>query len=199
MILENMIQSKLQKTAQTYQDMYENLLNPISHLNDLGMDVPESFRVCAKYTLLSNLEEELLNIKKYDDKATLERLLKIKSLADKFKIKLGVPKICAILSNALSNLIENLQKDVTIKSTKEMINFFVLLEKLKIETEISNAQNTFYEMFCEEFEEFVKTIKKNHSEDTREILLNLLEIGKKLNINLNFYREKIDSLTGKIN
>ncbi len=197
-ILENMIQTKLQKTAQTYQDMYENLLHPISYLNDLGMDIPEGFRVCAKYTLLSNLDEELSDIKKYDDKHKLEKLLALRKLADKFKIKLNTPKMRSLLSSNLSKLMNNLQSDVNIKNTKELINFFELLEKLKIETEISTAQNVFYEMFCENFEEFFVSIKEKKNIDVREIMLNLLEIGHKLNINMNFYKDKIDSLTGKV-
>ena len=197
-ILENMIQSKLQKAAQTYQDMYESLLNPISHLNDLGMDIPEGFRVCAKYTLLSNLEEELSDIKNYNDKAKLERLNNIRKLAEKFKIRLYTPKIQTILSNSLVKLIFSLKEKVTIKNAKEMLYFFELLEKLNIETEISNIQNEFYELFCEDFENFFVQIKKKQGDNTRELMLLLLEIGRKLNININFYKDKIDSLTGKV-
>lgn len=198
-ILENMIQAKLRRAAQTYVDMYESLLNPISHLNDLGMDVPEGFRVCAKYTLLSNLEEELLAIKKYDDKASLDRLLNIKRLADKFKIKINTPKIKMILSDRLSKMMELLESNLALKSAKELIHYFELLEKLNIETEISSAQNTYYYMFCKHFEEFFEKIKAKFGDDTREIMLCLLEIGRKINMNVDFYKDKIDSLTGKIN
>ena len=197
-ILENMIQNKLQKAAQTYQDMYESLLNPISHLNDLGMDIPEGFRVCAKYTLLADLDEELNKIKKYNDENSIERLLSIKQLADKFKIKLNTPRIRTLLSGRLTKLITSLFIDMSIDSTKELIDFFELLEKLNIETEISTAQNTFYEMFCSNFERFFEKASSKFKGDTRELMLNLLEIGRKLNINVNFYKNKIDILTGKV-
>ena len=198
-ILENMIHSKLQKAAQTYQDMYDSLLNPISYLHDLGMDIPEGFRVCAKYTLLSNLNEELANIKKYDDKNTIDRLLHIKNYVDRFKIKMNNPMVENHLSTRLSELMMALEKEVNIKNTKELINFFNLLEKLETKTEISDAQNIFYEIFCEDFEGFFAKTKKKFPNDIRELMLDLLEIGKKLNINLDFYKTKIDSLTGKIN
>lgn len=197
-ILENMIHSKLQKTSQTYKDMYESLLNPISYLNDLGMDIPEGFRVCAKYTLLSSLDDELTNIKKYDDKDALERLCAIKQRADKFKIKLTTPKSSAILSNRLMTLLHSLESDLSIENTKEVINFFELLEKLDIQTEISAAQNIFYELFCADFEQCFEKVKNESKDQTREIMLNLLEIGRKLNININFYKEKLDILTGKV-
>ena len=65
-----------------------------------------------------------------------------------------------LLSVNLEKLMNNLQTDVNIKNTKELINFFELLEKLKIETEISNAQNVFYHMFCTNFETFFEKIKQ---------------------------------------
>ena len=197
-ILQNMIQTKLQKAAQTYADMYDSLLNPISHLNDLGMDIPEGFRVCAKYTLLSNLEEELSDINDYNDSDKLERLAEIKERADKFKIKMYTPKIQTVLSSSLSNLIESLKNKVSLQNTRELLYYFQLLEKLNLQTEISGAQNDYYELFCEDFEQLCAKVKKESKNDAREILLNMLEIGRKLNINVNFYKEKIDILTGKV-
>lgn len=197
-ILENMIQIKLQKAAKTYKEMYEELLSPIGHLNDLGMDIPESFRVCAKYTLLSNLEDELSDIKDYNNSEKLERLVEIKQRADKFKIKLYTPKIQIILSEALLNLFNSLNQEITIKNSKELLYFFELLEKLNIQIEISDAQNMFYDLFCNNFEENCEKIKNEQKNDVREILLNMLEIGKKLNINVDFYKDKIDIITGKI-
>ena len=197
-VLENMVHTKLQKAAQTYQDMYEGLLHPISYLNDLGMDIPEGFRVCAKYTLLSSLEEELSTIKKYNDKAKINKLTQIKRLADKFKIKLYTPKTRDMLSCALSNLMLKLENKISTQNAQELIYFFELLEKLGIETEISNAQNTFYYMFCKHFERFFENVKNDNKLDTRETMLKMIEIGRKLNINMDFYKEKVDSLTGKI-
>ncbi len=196
-ILENLIAKKLKSASKTYGDMYKNLLNPISYLNDLGMDIPEEFRVCAKYTLLNKLDNELSDIKNYDDRQKLERLLNIRQLADKFKIKLNNPKINTILSTNLVELVSKLKEEICQENIKELLYFFDLLEKLKIETQISTAQNIFYEMLCEDFEGFYKKVKSKHHAHTRKILLDILQIGKKLNINIDFYRQKIDKLTAK--
>ena len=42
------------------------------------------------------------------------------------------------------------------------------------------------------------TSLKTKEKELRKLLLNLLEIGRKLNINMDFYNDKIDSLTGKV-
>ncbi len=196
-VLENLIFKKLERASQTYKELYESLLSPISHLNDLGMDIPEGFRVCAKYTLLSNLDSELSTITSYGDKSKIQKLLKIKKLADKFHIRLTSPKSNEILSSSLINLITKLKKKTTIKDAQELLNFFELIEKLEIETNIKIAQNIFYEMFCKNFESFIEAHSTDMNE-LRKLLLILLDIGNKLGINMDFYKEKVDSLTGKV-
>ena len=53
-------------------------------------------------------------------------------------------------------------------------------------------------MFCKHFERFFENVKNDNKLDTRETMLKMIEIGRKLNINMDFYKEKVDSLTGKI-
>ena len=198
-ILENLITLNLEKATQTYKDLYDSLLTPISYLNDLGMDIPEGFRVCAKYTLLGNLDKELSELKDYTDVEKTEKLMNIKTLCDKFSIKLNNSKANKILSDKLKELIHKLKNETNIKNSKELLHFFELLEKLKIEVEISNSQNIFYDMFCRHFEDLTSKIKNNNkSQDERELLLNLLSIGQHLNINMDFYKSKVDLLTGKV-
>ena len=178
--------------------MYENLLTPISNLNDLGMDIPEGFRVCAKYTLLSNLDKELSSLENCFDKTKVKKLTKIKQLTDKFKIKLTNPETCEILSEKLNELLNNLQEKINSKNTQELLAFFNLLEILDVKINIHYAQNVFYDMFCDDFDELSKDVLEKNPADARQLFLELVEIGKKLNINTDFYRNKIDSLTGKV-
>ena len=196
-ILESIINSKLQKVSQTYKDLYDGLLTPISYLNDLGMDIPETFRVCAKYTLLDSLEAQLVKIKTYGDKPAIEKILEIKKLTDKFHISLNNSKARDILSQNLTDLISQLNKHTNLKTAQELLYFFDMLEKLQIDTKINVAQDIFYNMFCHNFEESFERISKE-TKDARKLLLNLLEIGRKLNINMDFYQGKVDSLTGKV-
>ena len=195
-ILENLIVTKLRKTAKTYNNLYQELLNPITFLSDLGMDIPETFRVCAKFTLISNLAEVLSEMKTYDDKKKLSEISEIKEHCDKFHIKLADSKIKNLLSETLIKLIMNLKNNVNMKNTKELLCFFDVLEKLNIGVDISVAQNIFYDVFCVDFDNLSQKIKK--TEQARILFLQMLEIGRKLNINMDFYIEKIDKLTGKI-
>lgn len=193
-ILENMVIKKLKKASRTYTELYESLINPITYLSELGMDIPESFRVCAKYTLLTNLEKELSDLSKPSDKERLDRLVEIKTLADKFHINISTEKTVKVISNKLTELMNKLKNDTSVKNTQELLDFFSLIEKLQILTNITDAQNIFYYLFCSDFENFVK---KDYKEK-RKLFNNMIEIGRKLNISMDFYKEKIDKITGKV-
>ncbi len=193
-ILKNLVIKKLENAARTYSELYESLLSPISYLNDLGMDIPESFRVCAKYTLLSKLEDELSDLSDLNNKKKLENLSEIKTLSDKFHIKLEQEKTTKILSEKLTDLLNKFKNETTLKNSQELLDYFDLIEKLQISTNIALAQNIFYYFFCNDFENFVKKDYK----DKRKLLVNMIEIGKKLNFSMDFYKEKIDKITGKV-
>ena len=195
-ILENLITAKLKIVSQTYNNIYQNLLSPISYLNDLGMDIPEGFRVCAKYTLLDNLDKELANLNSFLDKTKSRKLSKIKLLTDKFNIKLTNPNTQRILSLKLDKLLQELSLDINLKTCEELVGLFDLIDYLKIEVNIVKAQNIFYELFCEQFEKLCERLKD--APEKRQIFLSMVEIAKKLSINTEFYKSKIDLITGKI-
>jgi len=195
-ILENLILSRLKSASKTYHNIYQSLLAPISNLNDLGMDIPEVFRVCAKYTLLSNLDKELGSIRNFSDKAKLRKLTKIKFLTEKFNIKLTNPISQKMLSQKLDELLDTLGNNINIENCSELIALFELIDYLKIDVNIQKAQNEFWAIFCEHFDKLCEKLEKN--KDKRQIFLALLEIGEKLKFNTGFYKEKIDTLTGKI-
>lgn len=196
MILENIVIKRLKKASRTYKELYDSLLAPISYLNDLGMDIPEGFRVCAKYTLLSDLEQNLIALFNDSDKEALNKLKETKRLADKFRIKLATLNANTILTNRIVELFTNLKNNITSKNIQEILGFFELIENLQIEVKISEAQNEFYDIFCAGFEDVVEKLKSH--KNSRKLLLDLIEIGRKLNINMDFYAQKLDSITGKV-
>ncbi len=196
-ILHNLIVSNLKKANQIYKNLYTTLCAPITYLSDLGMDIPEGFRVCAKYTLLSDLVDELSALTSFSDKKTVKKLTDIANLTSKFKIDINNEYTREILSQELYKLTLKLKEHPSQTTANEILSFFEMVEKLKIEVKIVNSQNIFYEMFCHDFEKFYENIEKKEK-NPRKLLLILMNVAEKLNINIEFYKQKIDVLTGKI-
>ena len=197
-LLADLIEAKLKKASKTYEELYNNLLAPIVQLNDLGMDIPEGFRVCAKYTLLSNLERELSEITSYRDKKRLKKIADIIDLTDKFRIKTETKSIKQILSTKLFELVTKLKKETTLENATELLHLFELLSKIRINIQIIDSQNMFYSMFCKNFNNLYEKLKNHDKDELRKLFLTLIDVGRNLNINMDFYYDKVNLLTGKV-
>ena len=193
-ILEKILFAKLLKTAKTYQDMYDELKAPVSYYMDLGMDIPDVFRVSAKFTLLRSLEVELLKIKDFRDEKALARITLIKQNADKFYINLNKCRAGSIISKQLEELIQKLASDMETDTADNILALLDLLEKLNIQSQINEAQNIFFDLIYSKIHILIEHLKtsKDKNKD-RMLALKILDIGQKLNINTEFFRPHIDS------
>ena len=79
-ILDNVLKSRLTKVADTYEELYEELRTPVEHLAKLGMDIPDAFRVSAKFCLIKNLEELLANIHDFRNEEFLDEIKKLRKI-----------------------------------------------------------------------------------------------------------------------
>lgn len=193
-ILEKILFAKLLKTAKTYQDMYDELKAPVSYYMDLGMDIPDVFRVSAKFTLLRSLEVELLKIKDFRDEKALARITLIKQNADKFYINLNKCRAGSIISKQLEELIQKLASDMETDTADNILALLDLLEKLNIQSQINEAQNIFFDSIYSKIHILIEHLKtsKDKNKD-RMLALKILDIGQKLNINTEFFRPHIDN------
>ena len=192
-ILDKILVSKLLKTEKTYKDLYDELKAPVSYYIDLGMDIPDVFRVSAKFTLLRRLEDELTNIEDFCNEKTLAKIILIKQNADKFKINLNKSRAGLIISKKLETLIQKLALGMEISDAQNILGLLNMLEKLEIQTNINDAQNTFFDSIYSKINILIEHLRTSKDKNNdRQLALKILEIGQMLNINTEFFRPHID-------
>ena len=74
----------------------------------------------------------------------------------------------------------------------EAVMSFDFIEKLDLKVEIKEAQNIYFAKIFHEVGEYIDNITDIKNETDREFVDMLLEIGKRLNINTDFYKNKMD-------
>ena len=192
-ILEKILISKLEKVAKTYQDLYEDLKAPVSYYMDLGMDTPDEFRLSARFTLLKALEDELRKIEDFRDETIIAKTILIKHNADKFNINLNKCRAGVIISEKLQALVESLACNMKLSTADNALALLDILEKLGIQAQINEAQNTFFEEIYSKMDILIEHLENSKDKNTDRILaLKILDLGQKLNINTDFYRPHID-------
>lgn len=192
-LLEKIMYKKLKPLGETYKKIYKDMKASVSHLMDLGMDTPEVFRLAAKYTITSELEALLTGKSKFKEKDFVNKLTKLKIVADKFNVNLTKTNSGYIISRKIEDELINLAKTLCIKDAQEIVAIFEIVDLLDLNPNIRFAQNLYFENFYKKFDILIEHIKtsKNKSKD-KQFMLSLMEIGKKLQINTEFYRPLLD-------
>ena len=192
-ILDNVLKSRLTRVANTYEELFEELKVTVAHLANLGMDIPDAFRVSAKFCLIKNLQEILTHIHDFRNEEFLAQVKKIKEGADKFFVNLNKSNSGVILAKKLQSLIDELSQTMDLKVADEIFAIFDVIDILQLNVEIKVAQNIYFEKIYSKINILVEHLELSKTKDEdRQIALTLLEVGKKLNINTDFYRPHID-------
>ncbi len=193
LILDNVLKSRLTKVANTYEELYEELKIPVEHLANLGMDIPDAFRVSAKFCLVKRLEELLINTDDFRSETFLDEIKKIKTGSQKFFINLNKSNARIIIAKKLQSLIDTLSQTMDFTVADRIFSIFELVEILDLKVEIKVAQNIYFEKIYSKINVLIEHLETSNTKDEdRQIALMLLEVGKKLNINTDFYRPHVD-------
>ena len=195
-ILEKVLIKRLLKTEKTYEDLYDDLRGPVSQLSAMGMDIPDVFRIAAKFCLLKDLDETLNSAKDFLDEKIIKKLENIKNEADKFYINLNKSRARTIIAKKLQNLIEQIAENTDENLTNKIFAVFNVIEKLNLDVDIKVAQNIYNEKIYSKIDIIIEYLEKSEDKNKdRKTVLSLMEIGKKLNINADFYIPLIDRAT----
>ena len=101
-----------------------------------------------------------------------------------------------LLQKKLQALIEDLGDNPSELTAEKIFAIFGIIDKLRLNVDIRVSQNIYYEKIYSKIDYLIEYLENSkHKNKDRKIALALLEIGKKLNINTDFYRPHIDKAT----
>ncbi len=190
-ILQIMIKGKLAKFAQTYQDMYDEGKGSIYHMQNLGLNIPNEFKISATYALSHKFNDLVVHSGGYVDPALLQQAYDINYEAKKMDIKLDKTPSNKIFAKKIQQNINRLAQSFEIQQADVLLELFDNIEKLELEIDISEAQNIYFNKIYHRIGDILENLNKTGRSKDREFINMLLDIGTKLNINTEFYRAKV--------
>ncbi len=191
-ILQTMLQGKMQKFAQTYQEMYSEGKSSIYHMQGLGLSIPDEFKISAGYTLSKQFNDLIINSSGFLDNNIIQQAIDINYETKKIGIEIDKTPTNRVFSQKISQNISRLVQSFEIQQAEIILELFDNIEKLELNVDIAEAQNIFFNKIFHEFDEIIENINKKSSASDKKFISILLEIGKKLNINVEFYKEMLD-------
>lgn len=85
-----------------------------------------------------------------------------------------------------------LSKNPEIHTIEAVLSLFRYVEALELRIDTSESQNIYFNKIHEILEDVVSNIDELKDDYDRKFVLLLLELGNKLNINTDFYKETFD-------
>ena len=193
-ILEILIQNKMRKYAQIYQEMYDEGKGSIYQMQNLGLAVPEEFKIAAHYSLSKKFNDLVVSSGGFVDPSVIQEIAGINFEAKALGIKLDKAQSNRIFAKKIDKNISRLAYSLEIQQADVLMELFDYVEKLELEIDISEAQNTYYTRIYHRIGEIIDLCQKSKRASEKRFAQMLLDIGEKLNINTEFYRIKLDKL-----
>lgn len=191
-ILQTMLQGRMQKFAQTYHEIYTESKSSIYHMQSLGLSIPDEFKISAGYTLSRQFNDLIVNAKGFLDNEIIQQAIDINFETKKIGIGIDKTPTNKVFSQKISQNILRLAQGLEIQQAEATLELFDNIEKLELNVDVSESQNIYFNKIFHELGEIIEKMDKSSRSSDKKFIQILLEIGQKLNINTEFYKNLLD-------
>ena len=188
-ILQVLLKGRLKDFAQTYESIYNAGKSSIYHLQTLGLDVPEEFKISAQYCLSKQFNELFAN--GFLDPDTIQQAIDLNLEIKKLGITVDKSQTSKIFEKKVAQNVNRLAYGMEIQQAEVTLELLDNIDKLELNVDISEAQNIYFNKIAVNFGSIIDSI---NCDMDKEMLQLLFDIGSRLNINTDFYRNKFNAL-----
>ena len=185
----------MQKFARTYEEMYEEGKGSIYHMQNLGLAIPDEFKISAGYALSRKFNDLIMHSGGFVEPGITQQATDINYEAKKMGIKLDKTISNNIFSKKIIQNLNRLTYGLEIQQAEVLLELFDYAQKLELEIDISEAQNTYFTKIYHRIDEIIELSVQSKRTKDKHLVEMLLDIGDRLNINTDFYRSKLDKIS----
>lgn len=193
-ILQILLKDQLEKFGNTYKEMYDQGKGSIYHMQNLGLEIPKEFKISAEYALSHRYNDLLAGSDGFVEAPIVQQIKDINFEAKRMNIAIDkTPSNKNFAKRIITNL-NRLTKSFEIQQADTIIELFEIVEKLDLQIDISEAQNIYYNKIYHRIGDILENNEKEPRDKDIKFVKLLLNIGSKLNINVGFYKSKLEKL-----
>ncbi len=193
-ILQILLKDQLEKFADTYKDMYAQGKGSIYHMQNLGLEIPNEFKISAEYALSQRFNDLLAHSDGFVEKTVIQEIMDINFEAKKMNITIDKTPSNKHFAKRINTNLNRLTKSFEIQQADAIVELFSIIEKLELQIDIAESQNIYYNKIYHRIGDILVTYEESKKEKDLKFIKLLLQIGMNLNINVDFYKVKLDKL-----
>lgn len=191
-ILRDSLKDKLESFSMLYRQVYDEGKNSIYNLQSLGLTIPNEFKIAAQYILNEEFNKIIQTYEEYIDEDTIPNAVEIVNEANMLGIELDKEFANKLFAKKITEKIYRFSKKLESHRIDWIMQLFDYVEKLQLYVDISEAQSIYFTKIYHYLGEFIEEIQDKPQAITNEkFLFQILELGAKLNINVDFYKSLV--------
>ena len=188
-ILQILMKERLNEFGKTYEDIYNEGKSSVIHLQALGLDIPNEFKIAAQYTLTRQFNELFTDSNGFIDDNLIQTATDINFEAKKFGIKLDRKQTSNIFSKKITQNINRLIYSMDYPQAEVITDLLDTMDKLDLQVNIGEAQNLYYIKIVSKFSDM---IENTNCTSDMNMLKQLFDIAERLNINVDYYKAEFN-------
>ena len=188
-ILNILLKGKLQRYRESYKQMYIDGRGTIFHLQALGMSIPDEFKIAASYTLSHKFNEIVKDNHELFDESAMQLAKDIIAECKILDVKPDKTQSNEIYTKKIIKNLNRLASSFEPQQANVIIDIFSEIDALELELDMKEAQNIYFNKI---YKRIIDEISSEECASDKDFLMTLLDIGSRLNINIEFYKEKFD-------
>lgn len=192
-ILSFLVQEKTQDYYTCYSSIYDKDRELMESLHEVGLDLPEEYRIAAEYTLGHRLEHYILDYVQNQDETAYQKALKIFETARRNGYNLRTDHIKEPMEHVLSEKVLDLKANPTLENLKAVKEFYDFLQRFKLNLNLSSVQNEFYDLLVSEFSKEVP-VSANQKEERLRFKEALLKLARQFYFNIDIYQKLFEEM-----
>jgi hypothetical protein len=193
-ILQILLKDQLEKFADSYKEMYDQGKGSIYHMQNLGLEIPNEFKISAGYAMSQRYNDLLAHTDGFVENSIIQQISDLNFEAKKMNIQIDKTPSSNIFAKKIITNLNRLTKSFEIQQADAIVELFDIIAKLELQIDISEAQNIYYNKIYHRIGVILENNLENPKEKDFNFINILLDIGVKLNINVDFYKVKMDKL-----
>lgn len=193
-ILQILLKDQLKKFANRYEEMYDQGKSSIYHMQSLGLEIPKEFKISAGYTLSRRYNELLQDSTGFVEENVVQQIMAINYEAKKMGIEVDKTPSNKVFAKKVITNLNRLTKSFEVRQADSVSELFSVIDKLELNIDMAEAQNIYYNKIYHRIGDIIESNSTKLNDKDIDFANVLLSIGEKLNINVDFYRMKLDKL-----
>lgn len=201
-IINILIKDQLAKFSSTYKELYEDGKGPMAQLLELGLQIPNEFKIAAEYTLSRSFNDVIIKAEADDelgDAESLQEAFYLNEEAEKIGVALDRATAEEIYSRFVTENIKRIADNMEMQQFETITNVLSIAHRLRLKLDLGEAQNIYFNTVHTRIPELISSLEGSASPDfDKKFILIVLGLGEKLNFNIEKYHNDLSKFYSKI-